>query len=173
MDYAGNGGTDDGVRMFPQRSLVPCTECPRWGMPGNGRDAPVTRRPNGSSERGASVKMAVITDGLSRTLLLGEKRLNLGLLGNHQADDDAGWVDGWDWDTIRWAYLQPQADYKDSSPSVAHRGYIPERSSFGSSHPASFNGAFCDGSVRPVAYAIDGRAFQQMGSRDDGTVGSY
>lgn len=169
MDYAANGGTDDGFVMFPERVVVPCTKCPRWGMPGNGRDAPVTRRPDGSDERGGSVRVAVITDGLSQTLLLGEKCLNLGLLSRDQADDDAGWVDGWDWDTVRWTYLQPRRDYSDASPSVAHSGYTTERSSFGSSHPSAFNGAFCDGSVRTVDYTVDGRAFQQMGSRNDGT----
>ena len=169
MDYAGNGGTDDGFLMFNNRSLTPCTRCPRWGMPGGGRDGAVTRRPDGSDERGGSVKPSTITDGLSNTLLLGEKCLNKALLDHDQTDDDAGWVEGWDWDTIRWCYLQPQPDFQDSSVGVKHSGYATEHSSFGSSHAGSFNAAFCDGSIRTLDYGIDARAFQQMGSRDDGT----
>lgn len=169
MDYAGNGGTDDGLKMFESRSLTPCTRCPRWGMPGSGRDGPVTRRPDGSDERGGSVTTAMITDGLANTLMLGEKCMNRGLLTQDQTDDDAGWVEGWDWEIIRWSYLQPQPDFRDSSLAVKHSGYATEHSSFGSSHPGSFNAAFCDGSIRTVDYAIDGRTFQQMGSRDDGT----
>jgi prepilin-type N-terminal cleavage/methylation domain-containing protein/prepilin-type processing-associated H-X9-DG protein len=172
MDYAANGGTDDGNTLFDSRAVKPCPRdegiCPTWGMPGNGRDAPVTRRPNGSSLRGGSVRPANITDGISGTLLLGEKCLNLARLNKGQADDDAGWVEGWDWDIIRWCFLPPLTDY--SSLATAPGGlFATERSSFGSSHPGSFNSAFCDGSIKTVEYTIDGRAFQQMGSRDDGT----
>lgn len=168
MDYAGNGGTDDGSKMFDSRSLTPCTQdCTTWGMPGSGRDAAVTRRPNGGNTRSPSVTLARISDGLSRTLLLGEKCMNGALLHVNQADDDAGWVEGWDWDTIRWCYLQPQPDYRDASESRAHSGYATQRSSFGSSHPFSFSSAFCDGSIRSIEYGVDGRTFQQLGSRDD------
>jgi len=170
MDYAGNGGTDDGGKLFDSRKVDQCWGwCSAGGMPGNGRDAPVTRRPNGSSERFGSVKLMTITDGLSRTLLLGEKCMNRALLHLSQCDDDAGWVDGWDWDTMRWSFYQPQPDFTDPNEEMAHAGYQVERDSFGSSHPGSFNGAFCDGSVRAVEYGIDGRAFQRIGSRDDGT----
>lgn len=169
MDYAGNGGTDDGSTMFSDRRLKACTRCPRWGMPGSGRDATVTRRPDGSTERGGSVKPSMIPDGLSKTLLIGEKCMNKGLLDYDQTDDDAGWVDGWDWDIIRWCYLQPKPDYRDSSVAMRHSGYAIEHASFGSSHPGGFNAAFCDGSIKSVEYEIDGRAFQQLGSRDDGT----
>lgn len=174
MDYAGNGGTDNGRTLFDGRSVTPCEApwCIAWGRPGNGRDASVTRRPNGMADRGGSVRVSNITDGLSRTLLLGDKCLGVGLLGQDQTDDDAGWVEGWDWENIRWSHFQPTQDFRDSRTSMLDNGYIPERSAFGSSHPSSFNGAFCDGAVRAISYAIDGRAFQQMGSRDDGSVGA-
>lgn len=113
----------------------------------------------------------MITDGLSTTLLLGEKCLNRAVLGRLQPADDAGWVDGWDWDTIRWAHLQPCPDFSDSTFvfGAADTWNIPKHTAFGSAHPASFNAAFCDGSIQIVDYAIDARTFQQLGSRDDGT----
>lgn len=171
LDYAGNAGTDDGETMFSARTVTSCPRayphCPPFGIPGNGRDAPITRRPDGSALRGGSVRAVMIQDGLSKTLLLGEKCVNLARLGMVQGDDDAGWAEGWDWDIMRWAFLPPVARFYEPSPPP--QSFIPQRSSFGSSHPSAFNGAFCDGSIRTVQYTIDGRAFQQMGSRDDGT----
>lgn len=173
MDYAGNAGTDNGTSMFKGRALTPCPSqrCPVWGMPGNGRDAPIVRRPDGMSDRGGSVQLATIADGLSRTMLLGEKCLNASLLGQGNPDDDAGWVDGWDWDIMRWAFYQPMRDYKDPMDPRSN-AYTIEHTSFGSSHPTGFNSAFCDGSVRSIEYSIDGETFQQLGSRNDGSVGA-
>jgi len=36
---------------------------------------------------------------------------------------------------------------------------------FGSPHPATFNMAFCDGSVHPISYAIDASLHQALGNR--------
>jgi prepilin-type processing-associated H-X9-DG protein len=112
----------------------------------------------------------MIRDGLSKTLLIGEKCLNTALLNRDQTDDDAGWVEGWDWDIMRWAFLQPRPDYSDPR-AQPHSGHTLKHTAFGSSHPGGFNATFCDGSIKNIEYAIDGRAFQQIGSRDDGTGG--
>jgi hypothetical protein len=173
MDYAGNAGTDNGTTMYPNRDVTHCppNRCPAWGMPGNGRDAPITRRPDGLPDRSGSVQLTTIIDGLSKTLLLGEKCLNVSLLGQGNPDDDAGWIDSWDWDIMRWAYYQPIRDYRDPMDPRWH-AYTVEHTSFGSSHPTGFNSAICDGSVRHIEYSIDGIAFQQLGSRSDGIAGT-
>jgi prepilin-type N-terminal cleavage/methylation domain-containing protein len=171
--YAANAGTDDGSTAYDGRTLEPCpkpTDCEDWSRYGNGRDAPVVRRPNGSSLRSGSVREAMISDGSSKTLLLGEKCLNRGLLGKDQTDDDAGWVDGWDWESVRWSVFQPQPDFYDSATSSAHSGYVVEHSSFGSAHSGIFNAAMCDGSIRTMPFSVDATAFKQLGSRDDGRV---
>ena len=155
MDYAANAGTDRTGSMTS-------------GILGNGRDAPVVRRPDGTSSRGGSVPFAKITDGTSCTLLLGEKCLNLGLLGKHQTDDDAGWVAGWDWDNMRWGHLQPSADFNDGNPGVADSGYPELHGAFGSSHSGIFNAAMCDGSIRPINFSVSSTVFNQLSSRNDG-----
>jgi len=163
-DYAANAGTDDG----PQNTSTASDGNTGWGMMGNGRDAPITRRPDGSSNRGGSVSMASIRDGTSNTLLLGEKCLNVGLLGTHQSDDDSGWVDGWDWDNMRWGYFQPQPDWNNGDASITDSGYVPQRSAFGSAHSGGFNASLCDGSVRTLQYSVSLDVFKRLSSRKDG-----
>ncbi|MBA4064023.1 MAG: prepilin-type cleavage/methylation domain-containing protein [Isosphaera sp.] len=154
-DYAGNAGTDT-------------TGNNGWGMLGNGRDGVIVRRPNGAADRSGPVRLATIPDGTSATLLAGEKCLNRGLLGVSQTDDDSGFVDGWDWDSVRWGYFQPQPDYSDGNPGVAHSGNVPRHGAFGSAHPGAFNAVLADGSVRTVRYAVPLATFRSLTSRNDG-----
>jgi prepilin-type N-terminal cleavage/methylation domain-containing protein len=154
-DYAGNAGTstvgDNG-----------------WGMLGNGLDGVVVRRPNGATDRSGGVSVVAIRDGTSNTLLAAEKALNVGLLGQSQTDDDSGWVDGWDWDVVRWGRFQPIADWYDPNPGAAHGGYSQRHGSFGSSHPSGFNAVLADGSVRAIRYDVPLAVFMSLCSRYDG-----
>jgi len=154
IDYAGNGGTDR-------------TGDTAWGMLGNGKDGVIVRRPDGSTDRTASVGVAEVRDGTSNTVLAGEKCLNIGLLGQSQSDDDSGYVDGWDWDNIRWGYFQPSPDWNNSNSGVAHSGYVPFRGAFGSSHPGGFNVVLADGSVRSIGYSIALDVFELLSNRKD------
>ncbi len=164
IDYAGNAGTDNGPAGVGNDGNT------GWGLGGNGRDAPITRRPNGSAHRGGSVTMAMIRDGTSNTLLVGEKALNIGLLGQNQTDDDSGYCDGWDWDHMRWGYFQPIPDWNNPNSSAAHSGDAAKHFSFGSSHAGVFNGALCDGSVRAFSLSIDLNVFKLLCNRHDGQV---
>jgi prepilin-type N-terminal cleavage/methylation domain-containing protein/prepilin-type processing-associated H-X9-DG protein len=136
LDYAGNGGTSE--TKDPD-------DTGDWGW-GNGNDGTVVRRPNGTPYRTGSIRLASITDGASNTLLVGEKCMRRDLLGTAQADDDQGFTAGYDRDEIRWAVDAPFPDYTGARSEYDHR--------FGSAHPAGFNGAFCDGSVRFIPYTI-------------------
>ncbi len=156
-DYAGNAGANNLGNNG-------------WGMLGNGRDGVVVRRPEASDRnRGPAVSLGVqITDGTSRTVMLGEKCLNIGLIGLNQTDDDSGYWDGWDWDIVRWGYFQPEPDWHDDRPSAAHSGNVSLHGAFGSSHPGIFQVAFADGSGGNVRYEIDKTVFELLTSRDDG-----
>jgi len=110
---------------------------------------------------------AAIVDGLSNTLLLGDKRLNVQYLGQFQSDDNEGYTSGWDHDVMRETernnvgYL-PLPDYIASSGDGEQR--------FGSSHPGGFMAALCDGSIRFIKYSIDAPTWRSLGNRKDGNV---
>jgi prepilin-type N-terminal cleavage/methylation domain-containing protein len=163
-DYAANGGTDTVGGISPP-----------WGQSGNGFDAPICRRPDGTSIRSGSVTMAYITDGTSNTLLLGEKCMNNAFIGaskQMQGDDDLGWVDGWDFDSIRWGNVPPMPDWSDGS--VANKmfdGHESQHIAFGSAHTNIFNVALCDGSVRSISYNVTfDPVFKRLSSRNDGQI---
>lgn len=103
-----------------------------------------------------------LTDGTSNTLLAGDKRLNVQLLGELQDDDNEGYTAGWNEDTIRRTDLPPAPDF---SAPIGDGEKL-----FGSSHPSAVNISFADGSVRAISYTIDADTFDQLGNRDDGAV---
>jgi prepilin-type N-terminal cleavage/methylation domain-containing protein/prepilin-type processing-associated H-X9-DG protein len=107
-------------------------------------------------------RMADVTDGTSNTLLVAEKRLNLGYLGQKQNDDDTGYATGFDNDVVRYTTRPPAPDYRVPTGDGDLR--------FGSSHPGRFNAALVDGSVRSISYAIDPTTFRFLGNKSDGQV---
>jgi prepilin-type N-terminal cleavage/methylation domain-containing protein/prepilin-type processing-associated H-X9-DG protein len=106
------------------------------------------------------VHLAEITDGLSNTLLVAEKRLNLFHLGQPQEDDNQGYTAGFNLDTVRKTHRAPAPDYR---ARFGDGGGL-----FGSSHPGRFNALFCDGSVRGISYTIPKKLFRLLGQKDDG-----
>lgn len=111
-----------------------------------------------------------ITDGLSKTIVLGEKRLHIDLYEVGAPYDDIGWTDGWDFDTIRYTGYQPGPDVPEPTATpvpTALQGYGYH---FGSAHAAAFNTCFADGHVQPIQYDIDVEVFNTLGDRADGSV---
>jgi type II secretory pathway pseudopilin PulG len=106
-----------------------------------------------------AIRAAQISDGLSRTLLVGEKRLNVRELGAWQEDDNEGYTAGFDEDVIRTTDELPLRDF---------RGDVSGGIRFGSSHPDVLYFAFCDHSVHPLTYNIDREVFSRLGNREDG-----
>lgn len=122
MDYVANGGGDPGSY-----------------------DGPV-------APTGRKVTTENITDGLSSTLLIGEKYVNR-LVASTQPDcnDDQGWTDGWDNDTMCWARGGGGAP----QPPVYNGTFGTCGNNFGSPHVNAMMAVLCDGSVRSVSLAIN------------------
>ncbi len=142
-DYAANGG----IRTNPTA---------HWGDGLTGGF--MARRGYSSVSTPAS-----IIDGLSNTLMVGEKSVNE--LHYHIATcaDNEGWSSGWDWDVIRWGNESPEHDGNAE----------PCQSWFGSAHQGGCLFAFGDGSVHTITYSIDQKLFQSLSHREDGEPLAY
>jgi prepilin-type N-terminal cleavage/methylation domain-containing protein len=157
-DYTGNGGTWGG-----------------WGSlttSGNAMDGPIVPSKTNS---GLVRKLADITDGTSSTLLAGEKYLSGSTaLSTSSCNDDQGYVDGWDNDTICFAYGQNSAG---GPPVPPQRIDITQPGTcglnFGSIHGAGVICVFCDGSVHTLSYDINVQTFVELCSIDDGKVPDF
>jgi prepilin-type N-terminal cleavage/methylation domain-containing protein/prepilin-type processing-associated H-X9-DG protein len=164
IDYVGSAGTDPFLAPFQDATT---TDIAGAGL-GNGTDGPVVRRPGGAPNRGQPVRMAIISDGTSNTMLIGEKRLRPELLGKPQSHDDQGFTSGWDRDEVAWGIIPPEPDRRGQD------GFYQ----FGSLHPGGFNAVFCDGSVHVIRYNIQSNntptgntpigVWQRICKRDDG-----
>jgi hypothetical protein len=105
-------------------------------------------------------RIADITDGTSNTFLVSEKRLNLANLGQPQPDDNEGYTDGWDEDTIRSTAVPPMRDFNGAGWDRKRR--------FGSSHGEGVYAVFADGTVRLISYTVDPVVFGNLGNKSDG-----
>jgi Protein of unknown function (DUF1559) len=136
-DYAANGG-------------VQASTGPYWG---NGTTGGFLAR----SRHSPQATPASILDGLSNTLMLGEKSVNYQFYHVVSCAGNEGWTAGWDWDTIRWGNVPPVHD----------RNAEPCQSWFGSVHQGGCLFAFGDGSVHTINYSIDENLFQSLSHCDD------
>ena len=102
-----------------------------------------------------------VTDGQTKTILVGEKRMNLALLGEPQDDDNEGYAGGWTADVMR---------NTDKSPMPDHRGMGDGEKRFGASHRGSWNAVFGDGAVHALNYDLDYTVLRNLGNVNDGTA---
>jgi len=126
-DYVGNGGTVSGTNDGP---LVPV---------------------------GRSVKFSDIIKGTSSTMLVSEKYINkMTAATQSDCNDDQGWTDGWDNDTICFAQGGAAGTTYPPQPngSVGTCGLV-----FGGPHTGGIQVVLCDGSVRSVSYSVAPAAF--------------
>lgn len=143
LDYAASGGSDG---AFPGSPM----NWSSWAF--NGMAIPRQR---------GTVRVSDVRDGLSTTLLVSEKNMNLARLGQslNQPDDSNGFIGGYDWDVIRWPYQPPAFDRRDSSIQDTR---------FGSSHNVGMNCVFADGGLRFLHYGVDLNVFRNLCNRRDG-----
>jgi prepilin-type N-terminal cleavage/methylation domain-containing protein len=113
----------------------------------------------GVVRRRESTTLGQVRDGASKTLIVGEKRLNVQELGLWQEDDNEGYSAGWDEDTMR---------RTERAPSPDHREFGDGDERFGSPHPGTFGVVLADGSVHSVSYSVDKDVFRNLGDPADG-----
>jgi prepilin-type N-terminal cleavage/methylation domain-containing protein len=120
--------------------------------------------------------IAKITDGTSKTLLIGEKYVRPDLYqGGVSWSDDKGWSDGWDCDIMRSTCFAPVQDNDPignlTQPPNTTADYFGSQADvfyFGATHTAGFNTVFADGSVHTITFDIDVVVFNSLGTRAGG-----
>jgi len=151
-DYAGNGGRDM-AGEGKQGMLVR-----QWASPSTAlaADAPVQNKRT----------LTDVGDGLSSTVLAGDKQCHPTVLGSAGGDNEIWNNSGWDQDHVRFGEAVPQPD--SSHPTSASSTFWSVR--FGSSHTGGFNAVMGDGSVRFLRYDIDAANWMRLCLINDGEV---
>ena len=130
----------------------------------------ITNQGDGVWVLGKRVKSNRVFDGLSYTYLLGEKAMDSMRYTTGDCFGDraplAGWtgVRGTSHSYVRYAARQPQLDSVRSC-LVCH--------DFGSAHPAGWNAAMTDGSVRLINYEMDIEIHRANASVDGREIPEY
>jgi prepilin-type N-terminal cleavage/methylation domain-containing protein len=107
-----------------------------------------------------------VEDGMSKTVLIGEKRMNPDAYATGEWYDDRGWTDGWDPDVVRSTNHEIGIDIvtakiRDNRNFGFH---------FGSAHLSGMNAVYGDGSVHTIDYSIDRAVWNSIGDRRDGSA---
>jgi type II secretory pathway pseudopilin PulG len=125
---------------------------------------------DGAWVMGKRVKMNRVFDGLSYTYLLGEKAMDSLRYTTGDCFGDRAPLAGWK-DTgisshsyVRYAARPPEIDSVDNC-LVCH--------DFGSAHPAGWNAAMSDGSVRLLSYSMDMEVHRANASVDGREIPDY
>ena len=113
----------------------------------------------GVSFERSTIRKDDVTDGLSNTLLVGEKYLAQDAYGTGKAGagNENQYV-GFDNDTDRTTCAAPVQD----------RWGVDDELQFGSAHPHAANFVLCDGSITSINYSIDKETFRRLGTRAEG-----
>jgi prepilin-type N-terminal cleavage/methylation domain-containing protein len=160
-DYAGNAGDGEGFAFWAhptpnatEKRFVQDSEKPIWyirpyGNPEDGEWPPLDGQ-TGVNFCGGNIKLAHITDGTSKTYMVGEKYMNPDAYiseGDIDGGDNHSYFQGFDWDVNRWAW--PKWPPEQDTPG------LNAFQKFGSAHPGGWHAVMCDGSVQIMAYDID------------------
>ena len=120
-------------------------------------------------------KIAKVTDGTSKTMLIAEKHVRSDLYEGGKPSDDRGWADGWDPDTMRATCQAPlnDAECDNQSTGCAPLDHAPcwYTLVLGSAHSGGFNAVFADGSVHTINYDIPIHILNALGTRNSTSAG--
>jgi type II secretory pathway pseudopilin PulG len=108
---------------------------------------------------GTATKPSQVTDGLSSTMMYGEKWIRTATYELGDWYDDRGWTDGYDPDIVRSTALPPRPDddIDDNNDPFA----------MGGAHPGGFNACFGDGAIHFISWEVDPTTYNRWGNRRD------
>ena len=158
-DYAGSMGS-----VLPELNFAlgpnSYEEGDRWQNGTDPMTSWIASENNGVIYQRSEVKPAMITDGLSKTFLIGEKYVPHNYLITKSHGDDQSVYVGFSFDNNRSGNysIPPTHDIGEPGRHFNWR--------FGSAHSSGFYMAHCDGSVHRVDYDIDMTVFSEMSARD-------
>jgi prepilin-type N-terminal cleavage/methylation domain-containing protein/prepilin-type processing-associated H-X9-DG protein len=130
------------------------------------------RELTGISYQRSEVSTRQITDGTSKTYMLGEKALKVGFYATGtDGGDNETWCTGFNNDNFRkTANGGPAPGSFSALPPLPDTTTDDENHSFGSPHSGGCNMAFCDGSVHTISFDIDWQIHRDLGDRADGNA---
>jgi len=124
------------------------------------------------------IGLADVTDGLSNTVMVAEKRLKRDRFGVSY-DDNESWANpGWDTEIYRQAVADKDRPEGDRGPSPDISRTEPTAfgepnlglNQFGSSHPKGINAVLGDGSIRFIRFGPNPGSFERHCIRNDGIM---
>jgi prepilin-type N-terminal cleavage/methylation domain-containing protein len=111
----------------------------------------------------SGIMLKEITNGTSHTYLVGEKYVNPdNYKTGNSLDDNESLFQGYNDDNFRSSY---NSDPNNSVNPYRDRPGVELTCVFGSAHPYTWNAAYCDGSVRGIAYDIDQKTHNRAANR--------
>ena len=204
-DYVGNAGTnmsasttdccDYSYEPPPQSDSTATFNPTAWFR--NPSNAPYWQNATGVIYAGSTIGVRQITDGLTKTYLIGEKFLQPQQYvpptiasGQRNYGDDQSMYQGYDYDSVRWAAniatmpttfqvqtdvqqqlllppLHDQNDIIDPANTSAFNSY--GAAYFGSAHPTGCFFVMCDSSVHLIPYTVDPLIHYMLANRQDGS----
>jgi prepilin-type N-terminal cleavage/methylation domain-containing protein len=176
-DYAVNVGDETG---FDDKCLTISAE--QYSAASIPNFPPRASEYSGISFCGTAVKLRQITDGLTKTIAIGEKFVPAMVTndGRYWPADDWNMYAGFQDDMVRSTFYDvrtishiPINDRGNTSGTDGRDmfdGQSVSRELFGSAHPGGCLVALCDASVDLVTYDIDPELFRQMGDRKDSGI---
>jgi prepilin-type N-terminal cleavage/methylation domain-containing protein/prepilin-type processing-associated H-X9-DG protein len=169
-DYAANGGRnwDLVIRVIYISSQAQGDDPATWTKLPTLFAATPEYRWDGIIYQGSHVTIPKITDGTSKTILVGEKSLDVNAYttGTDPGDNEQMYqgddIDG----TRRAGDSAASNDLPIPDAPIVSQSVTPH--GFGSPHAAGTNFVMCDGSVHMIPYDIDLTTYVRLGNRSDG-----